>query len=74
MNLNFSGNYAQPARMSAVVLAEALEEVLRARKALKKAKANIPSYTGQWCNEDYYADEQEAYNRAIDRYEELVKS
>lgn len=46
---------------------EAQSELRRAEKALNKAKDRVPNYTAQWSDADYYAEEQEAYNRAVEK-------
>lgn len=57
-----------PAAEGALKFASALNALNSAEQALDKAKANVPSYTGQWSSEDYYAEEQEAYNRAAETF------
>lgn len=47
-------------------LLDVLAELRDAEKALKKAKAGVPNYTAQWRDQDYYAQEQEDYNRALE--------
>jgi hypothetical protein len=48
-----------------------LAALLTARDTLQREKDAVPAYTGQWEDSDYYADEQEAYNRAVDAYGEI---
>lgn len=57
-----------PARPEALTLAVALLTLTKAEAALGKAKREVPDYTGQWSDRDYYAEEQEDYNRAVDAY------
>ena len=56
-----------PAALVAVPLIDALKDLRKADKALRKAKEAVPNYTGQWRDEDYYADAEEAYNRAVEQ-------
>ena len=56
-----------PAHARAQAIGSALERFLEARKALKKEKKDVPDYTGQHDPEDYYAAEQEEYNRVLER-------
>lgn len=62
-----------PARPEAAALGAALTAFLAADKALDKAMESVPSYTGQWDSKDYYADEQETYNRACDVLADAIK-
>lgn len=55
-----------PAAKVVLPLLDALKDLRRADKALRKAKDAVPNYTGQWRDEDYYADDEEAYNRALE--------
>lgn len=68
----FDGPKPNPAKAESTALAEALFELIDARKALIKAKADVPNYTGQWNEYDYYANEQERYNRAADKFREVM--
>jgi hypothetical protein len=68
----FGGKQPTPARPESLKLADAIYDMLQVRKALAKAKKAVPDYTGQWSDEDYYAEEQEAYNRAADRLAEVI--
>lgn len=61
-----------PAAAKAIPILDALTNLRRAEKALNKAKDKVPSYTGQWSDEDYYAEEQEAYNRAVEEAAEWL--
>jgi hypothetical protein len=61
-----------PARPAAEALSQALGDLLEARSALEKARAEVPRYTGDKSREDYYAFEQEQANRAADRLLDLV--
>lgn len=56
-----------PAALVAVPLMDALKDLRKADKALRKAKEAVPNYTGQWRDEDYYAEAEEAYNRAVEQ-------
>lgn len=46
---------------------------MEAEQGLKDAKKTVPSYTAQWDAKDYYAEEQEARNRAADTLLEVVR-
>lgn len=58
-----------PPRASAQALYEAHLSLHEAQQALDAARARVPSYTGQMNAIDYYGDEQEALNRAVDAFE-----
>ena len=62
-----------PARPEAAALGAALTAFLAAEKALEQAMDAVPSYTGQWDSKDYYAEEQELYNRACDELADAIK-
>lgn len=49
--------------------AEAVLALIDAKAELDRAKQNVPDYTGQWSDEDYYEDEQKAYDAAVAEYE-----
>jgi protein-tyrosine-phosphatase len=61
-----------PARPEAAVLGAALTAFLAADRDLTVAKGKVPNYTGQWSSKDYYAQEQEDYNRAADALEDAL--
>lgn len=61
-----------PARASAMSLFEAQVRLREAEQALAAARARVPSYTGSSSDIDYYGDELEAMNRAIDDFEDAV--
>lgn len=69
---NFDGKPVTPARESASRLAEAMLSLIGAKLALDQAKRKVPSYTAQWSDSDYYADEQETYNRACEAFENAI--
>ncbi|MCV9964475.1 hypothetical protein OIU34_21530 [Pararhizobium sp. BT-229] len=73
-NLNFGGGKPTPARPENLDLANALFRLIETQSALEAKMASVPSYTGQWSPEDYYADEQEDFNRAVDAYADTVKA
>lgn len=68
------GSYATPAEPKAEAFADSLVTMLQTRLNLQAAKANVPYYTGQWEAKDYVRNEQEAYNRAIDKLAEATKA
>jgi hypothetical protein len=61
-----------PSRPSASALVEALMALHQEAEAFREAVCNAPSYTGQHTAASFYAAEQEAYCRAVDRYEDAV--
>ncbi len=70
----FRDDDIKPARPEAAALGAALTAFLAADGALDKARASVPGYTGQWSDKDYYAEEQEQYNRACDDLADAVKA
>lgn len=69
----FSGKKPTPADKAALEFADKLTEMALTRRALGQAMANVPSYTAQWEPPDYYAEEEEAYNRAVDDLWQFMK-
>lgn len=69
---SFGGEPVVPARKTSGELGDALFLLISTRIALDKAKREVPDYTAQWSDADYYANEQEAYNRACDELEDAV--
>lgn len=53
-----------PIRPEAAELASLFDSLVEAKAELDKARESVPSYTGQWSDEDYYAEELSAYNEA----------
>lgn len=70
----FGGAEPTPARPAAADLASSLLRLQAADKALKYTKERVPDYTGQWDASDYYAEEQEEYNRACDAYADAIQA
>jgi hypothetical protein len=70
MNFGFGDAKPTPCSGRAASIASAVIEVVKTKKALDKAMRKVPNYTAQWSDEDYYADELEAYYRAADKLEE----
>ena len=62
----------RPAKPEARKLAIAIICLINANKELSDAERNTPSYTAQYEREDFYADEQETWNRAADALFELI--
>lgn len=62
-----------PANPKAIEYAEAVCAMLQARMALDDAQKNVPNYTAQWRDSDYYSNEEETYNRACDNLYKLAK-
>jgi hypothetical protein len=71
-SLNFGGGSLTPAKPEAELLCNAIVEMIRCEDELNEAKSRVPSYTGQWNPIDFYADEQEAFNRAADKVHDLI--
>ena len=68
----FDGETPVQCSVQASILSYAMFTLIDARDELTEAKKNVPSYTGQWNCEDYYADELEAYHRASDKFAAAV--
>lgn len=49
-------------------------KLVASRDTLVREKEAVPDYTGQWADKDYYADEQEDFNRAVDAFGEAVRT
>lgn len=64
----FLGKDVKPAQGNAVALVASLLALLKADADLINAKDDVPSYTAQYEDADYYAREQEAFNRATDDF------
>lgn len=62
----FTHDKVKPADPKAEALANAIIALMEAEKALQEAQSKVPNYTAQWDRKDYYAEEQEAWNRAAD--------
>lgn len=62
----FTAADVKPAKPGARELAEAVLEVLRADTALTASRDIVP-------DPDFYAEDQENWNRAADRLQELVR-
>lgn len=63
-----------PASDEAMRFYQALKAVQEAEAALEKAIEAVPDYTGQWDPVDFYGEEQEAFNRAVDAFYDAVRS
>ena len=62
----FTHDKVKPAEPKAEALANAIIALMQAEKALQDAQSKVPNETAQWDTKDYYAAEQEAWNRAAD--------
>ena len=62
-----------PAKLEALILADAIYNIFVWRISLEEAKKSIPHYTGGNSDESYYSYEQEKYNHAADSLYELLK-
>jgi len=69
----FGGKKPTPANPEAEKLAAAILAVIDTESRLADAIDRVPSYTGQWRDEDYYAREQEERNRAVDALYDLLR-
>jgi hypothetical protein len=52
---------------------QAFENLLQAREEFITAKKNVPDYTGHLNPCDYYQDEEHAYEKAMERFIQIVK-
>ncbi len=68
----FGGNSPMRPSERALDIADAIFKLVEARIDLEKAKADVPSYTGQWKEADYFANEQEIYYRAAESLEKVL--
>lgn len=51
----------------------ALRETMDTSVVLDEAKSRVPAYTAQWNPEDYYKEEQDRFNRAKERFYEVIE-
>ena len=70
---NVSSDAIVPVNADTLALVEAMDAVRSAKKALKKAIADVPVYTAQYDPKDYYADEQNEYNIAVNAFGEVLR-
>lgn len=73
IQFGFDGEKPRPADPKAIDFADKLTEMMLARRKLGQAMEDVPDYTGQWERSDYYASEEEEYNRAADDLWNFVK-
>lgn len=52
------------AQSGAHAVADAISNMLVARAELQVTQQNVPDYTGQWSDADYYRNEQATYDEA----------
>jgi hypothetical protein len=69
----FTHDKIKPANLNAKEFAESILELIRCENCLQTAKSNVPDYTAQWDVKDFYAEEQEQWNRAADKLYSLIK-
>ena len=69
---NFGENTPVPCSDARAKYARAVIDMVQSNDALEQAKANVPDYTGQWSDSDYYGDELEAWYRAADTLAETA--
>ena len=55
-------------------LAIAMLELIKCDCDLNKAKGSVPYYTGQYNPKDYYAEEQEKWNIAAEKFAGIVRT
>ena len=72
--VEFMGKDVVPVDPDSGALATALFELLQAKKELDEAKDSVPNYTAQYSSEDYYAAEEENYNRKAEKFKENICS
>lgn len=70
----FGEKTPRPCSDRALKIGSALTSLIAASTALEEARTTVPNYTAQWEPEDYYANEQEAYYRACERYEAMIST
>ena len=63
----------RPANPTAEKLARAVLNLISAESDLAQARRNVPSYTAQYDYADYFAQEQDNWNRAADELFELIQ-
>jgi len=68
----FTYDKVVPAKAEAIILADAVVALMEAQVNLVAAIKTVPKYTGDCCAQDYYATEQEAWNRAADKLYTLL--
>lgn len=69
----FGNNDVKPCREEgAADLARAIIEMIEAEAGLAAAIKAVPKYTAQFSREDYFAEEQEKWNRAADKLHAIV--
>jgi hypothetical protein len=61
-----------PAQPSAQNLFDAFVAVQEAQAELDKIASKIPDYTGQWSDEDYTGEAENAVNRAMEAFEDAL--
>jgi hypothetical protein len=71
---SFGGKNPKPADQKNLDLTLAFFRLLETKSELESKIAAVPSYTAQYQSEDFYADEQEDFNRAVDAFGEAVKA
>jgi hypothetical protein len=70
----FGGKAPEPQEPGAHAIADAVCEMLQARIQLRQAQAKVPSYTGQWSDQDYWQTELGQYNAACDKLAKALRS
>lgn len=69
----FDGLKPTPANPVAIEFAQKISDMLLYERDLGDAMLKVPDYTGQWERSDYYASQQENYNRSVDDLWNFVK-
>lgn len=73
IQFGFGGEKPRPADPVAIDFAQKISDMLHYEKCLGDAMLKVPDYTGQWERSDYYARQQEEYNRSVDDLWKFVK-
>lgn len=73
IQFGFGGEKPQPADPKALIFAQKISDMLSCERDLGDAILKVPDYTGQWEPSDYYARQQEEYNRSVDDLWNFVK-
>lgn len=73
MDFGFDGKEPTPCSSRANDLAQAFLALIEAKARLDAAEKSAPNYTAQWSRKDFFANELEAYYRAADDLEAVIK-
>lgn len=73
IQFGFDGEKPRPADPIALEFSCLAIDMLAAHKRFTEAVSKVPDYTGQWSAEDYYAKQEEDFNRSVDNLWNFVK-